>query len=992
MSSAGEPGTIRSVNRRTPSSRHGVQWGVLGGVWVSVDDERLYLSPQSRYVLGLLLVEPGRSVSSERIARSAASQHTRNAARVAVSRLRSQLASVDARDRIVTSAMGYAADIDPWSLDHVRFSQGVWQAESDVSPEDGLRAVEEVLDLWTGEPFGELSSDPAFKPLADALEEQRRAAVDLRAELAVQRGVTTGLIAELELAVAEEPLRERRWAALMLASYRAGNQTAAVRTYDRARAVLREELGLDPGPELQHLLRAVLDHDPILEARIGPVRTRPVVSSPGVGSTAVVGREVETADLLSLLERRSAVVVVGIGGVGKSSLAVEVADRIDRPARIVPLAGVDRSERLVPVICEAMGVPLLAGNDPLDVVAERLQAEHGLLVLDNCEQIADDVAALVSNLTASAPGARFLMTSRRELPLGGAFSFALQTLPTGTRDSPGPAAIIAADAAMIRPSQLREHWDTLEEICRRSDGVPLALQLLAAAWVNGRTSSTDHTPAIARAVASATDSLPAESRVVVDLLAALPGEVGSAFMGLLVQLDDGSMSRALGPAARAGLVVQRSAPTGSRRVRLLEPVREVLAVDAEVSTDLVADLRRVVRTLAAASCPKLLGTIDTDAAVLLDDEHETVLWMLDRLDPGDRLELTCAMAPVWGATGRTVDAQDRLARLESTARTSADLVGARYWVSRAVASPAMSDRAVFVEQLRWAMAVADRERDEDLFGRAGGELVVGLGWSGRSGEAARLLTELRRRLPDDNPWAEATLAGVVALSKAVAGDPGTAADELLELSRTYREIGHPGEVASKLFLAATLARLDGDERRLHRVLDEAEDIVADRFSGYAVAGIALERAKLAGAHAEADTGRLLWQARHLLDRFGEQRMTALCTRELGVWRLSNGDRSGIADLAGAARQLLRLDPPAAAVAIAHLCATPGVGPHTRQAALAAAISILMDEPGGAPLSRPELTMVQLQRRVPPDDMDLDTAAELLREIEHPATDVADVRR
>lgn len=962
-----------------------MRWGVLGGVWVSVDDVRLTLSPQNRYVLGRLLMEPGNSVPAERLARGSsftASDQAVNAARVAVSRLRSGLAPAGGRACVMTSATGYAVDIDPWSVDHVVFAHGVRQAQTAGWPSAALRALEAALVLWKGAPFGELRTDPAFETFAGALEEQRRAAVDLWAEMAVRADVTAGLVAKLESAVAEEPLRERRWAALMLAHYRAGNQSAAVRTYDRARAVLSEELGLDPGPDLRRLLTAVLDHEESLEWRPERQRARPVGSGPLTRPTALVGRDTEIADLMSLLERRRVVVIAGLGGVGKSSLALEVATRVARPAWIVPLAGVDRGDRLLHVICQVMGIPVLPGGDLMRAVAERLHEDQGLLVLDNCEQVTDHIGTLVSELVAAAPDARVLATSRVELAMAGAVTFALEPLPTGSRDAPGPAALVAADAALIRPSRLADNWDAVEEICRRADGIPLALELLGAAWADGRTSLTDHSPAVEAAVRAASESLPAESRFVVQVLAALPREVGAPFLARLTELGDGSIRRSIGPALRAGLVVEGPGPSGVSRLRLLEPVREVLPVDPDIAGGVIDDLRRVAAELAAAACPRLIGAIDTSTAVLLDDEHETMLWMLDRLEPHDRLQMACALAPVWGACGRTVDAQDRLGQLQTTADQSDDALAARYWVSRGLVSPALSDRAPLVDRLRWAMEIADREGDDDLFRRAGGELVVGLGWSGRLDAARDVLAQLHTRLPDGNRWAAATLATLASMASALAGDPGTAADELVEHSRVYREIGHQGEVAGKLFIAATLARIAGDEARLRRVLDEAQDLIPDRFCGYSAAGLALERAKLAAADGNPDAGRLLWDAYGLLGAFGEQRMVAICRREIGIWRLAQGDVDGAADLAAAARLLLRLDPGAAAVAVAHLCvAADHAGAHEDGAQLTDAIGTLMEEPGGAPLSRPELAVVQSRASRPARALDRDALAGLLRRIE-----------
>lgn len=962
-----------------------LQWGVLRGVWVTAGGVPVSLSPRSRFVLGSLLMVPGESVTTERLRRGVDIDNAANSVRVAVSRLRSSLSPAGARECIVTTPTGYAIEIDPLSVDHLVFTHAVRQAETAAWPDAALRAAERALQLWHGEPFGDLRSEPLLHPFAEALEEQRRAAVDLWAELAVDAGIRTGLIADLEAAVADEPLRERRWAALMLAQYRSGNQAGAVRTYERARATLLQELGLDPGPELRRLLTAVLDHEPSLEWR--PARSgsrQPSGLGALLGPAALIGREAEVSDLAVLLERRRTVVLVGVGGVGKSALAGEVAAHSGRSAWVVTLAGASRGERLVHVVCQSMGIRVLPGTEPVAAIAERLQDCAGLLVLDNCEQLADEVSALIAELVPRAPDARILATSRVELPLSGAITFTLGPLSAGDRTAVGPAAIIAADAALIRPSLVQEKWDVIEEICRRADGIPLALQLLGSSWADGRTPLQRSTAAVEAAVQVAISSLPSESRFLLEVLASMPGEVGAAFLSRIPALGDVPLARALGPGLRAGLLVQRPAGAGGTRVRILEPARDVLVVGEELVARLVEGVRDVVRALARRACPQLLGTIHTDAAALLDDEHELVLWALDRVSPEEQLELVCALAPIWVATGRSVDGRNRLEQLESAAAASADLVAARYWVCRAVVSPAFADRVPFIERLRWALDVAEQAGDDDLFGRAGGELVFGLGWSGATGEAVKMLDVLRPRVPERNPWAVATFSGLVSLARAMSGDPGTAAAELIDLSCVFRSIGHPGEVASRLFLAATLARIAGDELQLRRALDVAQELTPDRFSGYSLAGLALERAKLAAAESDPDAGRLLSQARDLLGAFGEQRMAAICRRDIGVWRLANGDVGGAGDLAGAARQLMRMDPPAAAVAVAHLAASASQGRLPVAASvLRNAIAVLIDEPGGAPLSAPEISLVRShadKAAVPPD---LETLAALLRRLESP---------
>lgn len=251
-------------------------------------------------------------------------------------------------------------------------------------------------------------------------------------------------------------------AALMRAESWVRSPAAALGIYEEHRRRLHAQ-GAVPGPAM----RAA--HESVLAAE-SPVR-RGLEPTP----EHFLGREADVAGVLKALSTHRLVTLTGPGGVGKTTLAQAVAARSRRPAiYVAALAEVPPGADLVRVLLEAVGTPAMADGDPRRSLSAALAPPGTILILDNCEHLADMVADLVAPLLATCPGLRILATSRRPLDLGAEHVHRLDPL-----DAASAARLFHARALAARPGQAIDEAE-LGQLLGRLDGIPLAIELAAA--------------------------------------------------------------------------------------------------------------------------------------------------------------------------------------------------------------------------------------------------------------------------------------------------------------------------------------------------------------------------------------------------------------------------------------------------------------------------------------------------------------------------------
>jgi predicted ATPase/DNA-binding SARP family transcriptional activator len=403
-----------------------------------------------------------------------------------VSRLRGLLAPEAV---LVARGGGYVIDVDPSLVDVCRFERLAAAGQDVLIGGDAAAAASrfrEALALWHGRALADVGDVELLALEGARLEELRLATVEGRVEADIELGRHAEVVGELERLVAEYPLRERLWRLLVLALYRGERQADALAAYRRARDLLASELGLEPGEELRSLEQAVLRQEV-------PAASPSVRHNLPAPLTSFLGREQDLVRLERLLDGARLVTLTGTGGTGKTRLALEagtrVAGRFPDGVWLAELAGVADPEQIGVQAMEALGVRQQGGVPVLEALVHRLRSAELLLVLDNCEHLLEACAQLAGALLRASPGLRVLATSREPLGIPGEVACSVRPLdlPAEGADAQdaarAPAIRLFLDrgsAARGRPAGVVAPVAVAERICRKLDGLPLAIELAAA--------------------------------------------------------------------------------------------------------------------------------------------------------------------------------------------------------------------------------------------------------------------------------------------------------------------------------------------------------------------------------------------------------------------------------------------------------------------------------------------------------------------------------
>jgi predicted ATPase/DNA-binding SARP family transcriptional activator len=509
---------------------------VLGPVEVRAPDRPpVVLPPSVRALFARLALAAGRVVSVDTLTDALWGEdlpvHAGNALQSRVSKLRRALLSAGVGGEVVvTRAPGYQLAVPADAVDAHRFERLVSQARTAAGAghlSAALGGYDDALGLWRGPALDDVGAAEWVRAERARLEEMRLGASEDRLELLLELGRHTEAVAELDGLVAAHPLRERLHRLLMLGMYRGGRQADALAVYHRVRRRLADDLGIDPSPQLQALAEAILrqqvpDRRPgraSAESTASPAagdvaprqphtrqppptdeQTDPVAGATGPRRrlprrlASIVGRQDDVVATLAQLRACRVVTLTGPGGIGKTTLAMEVARQVDEmiadEVHLVRLAAVGTGRYVAEAFATQLGVPTTGpGAAAIDAVIDHLASRRALLVVDNCEHVIDEVATVVERLVAEVPDLRILATSREALAVPGETQLTVGPLaaPAGTEDvgriGAAPAVRLFVDRARaVRPSFALDP-DTaplVAAICRQLDGMPLAIELAAA--------------------------------------------------------------------------------------------------------------------------------------------------------------------------------------------------------------------------------------------------------------------------------------------------------------------------------------------------------------------------------------------------------------------------------------------------------------------------------------------------------------------------------
>lgn len=765
--------------------------------------------PARRRLLSILLLDRGREQPVARLIDRMwgddPPRDPRNSLQAHVAGLRSQLGDV-----IHATPEGYRLDVG-W-LDVDEFER--LAAVTAENPTDRVADADAALALWRGDPFPGLADDGFARGTIDALNELRLTVTVRRIDALLAAGRVEEATPALERLVEGHPYEERLWERLMLARHRVGNTVGALRAFQTIRARLGDELGLEPGDRLRDLEERIL----LLDPSLGSVATAATPHNLPPSGTSFVGREEDSHGVVKLLSDFRLVTVTGGPGIGKTRLAVEAGRRLlsSTPGGVwfARLAGAGSAPDVAATVAAAMGI---ADDTPdLTVLGEMLAVRPAVLVLDNCEHVLDPVRTLVEAALEVDGPLRILATSRQRLAMSDEQVWRLGPLevPNGDDDSvfDTDAVRLLADRATAVDRTFRIRGTDpalLSELCRRTDGIPLAIEL-AASWLPSIgvrdaiqlaagasldvVADGDHHGSLHAAVDWSLALLTDRGRQLVARAAVFRGSFSlDAFHAVCA--SDVSRPLAAGAVARlveSSLLILERGEGGSVRYRMLEPVREHVRLHqpddgyaledahadwfrqraAELGTEIsqetdparaqaevdleLADDRAALRHLLDTGRAEEAAILATDLTNYWFARYlgwEATRWLDEALkgELSDPVRVRASWTAGWAAFTRA-DYDVSAARYQEC-RQLAEGIGDRSYVAWSLYGLGRVDETRHPEEGRRLLeeAVAMFEAMDDTRGRAECELAIGYvaALRGDTNEAAELLSSALEALQHD---------------------------------------------------------------------------------------------------------------------------------------------------------------------------------------------------------------------------------------------------
>ncbi|MER5308748.1 BTAD domain-containing putative transcriptional regulator [Streptomyces sp. NPDC002773] len=598
---------------------------------------------------------------------------------------------------------GYRLAAEPDAVDLYRFERLAAEGAAALAAGHAASAadlLDEALGLWRGPALADLPGRDA-DPLVVRVEQRHTRARRDRLAADLTLGRADEVLAPLAALAAGQPLDEPLQALRIQALRAAGRPAEALAAYEEVRAGLADRLGTDPGPELRSL------HAEILTDGTPPPPPGVPSRAPALPArlTSFIGRDGELGALAAAWDDRRLVTLTGPGGVGKTRLALEAAETYSGPVHLAELASVREGATVAAAVLSALGArethlwhrPAAPGTGPDDSFADLVEHCAGrrmLLILDNCEHVITEAAELAQALLTRCPGVTVLATSREPLGVPGEVVRPLGPLPMAMA-----LRLFGERGAAARPGfAIGEDPEAAAEVCRRLDGLPLAIELAAARLrllsprqiadrlddrfrllTSGARTVLPRQQTLRAVVDWSWELLDGAERAVLRRLAVFTGGCDpEAAEGVCADAPgrDGQAGRdtadvlhVLGALVDKSLVVASPGPGPGpdgrgMRYRLLETVAEYAGERLDEAGERAGTERRHLtyyRELARRTDPELRGPGQVTAIARLEREHDNLRGALrTALALGDEQEVLClvhSLSWFWQLRNHQIDAR-----------------------------------------------------------------------------------------------------------------------------------------------------------------------------------------------------------------------------------------------------------------------------------------------------------------------------------------------
>jgi predicted ATPase/DNA-binding CsgD family transcriptional regulator len=642
--------------------------------------------------------------------------------------------------------------------------------------------------------------------------------------------------------------------------------------------------------------------------------------------TSLIGRERDQAEVTGLLREHRIVSLVGAGGVGKTRLALRaarasVADFVDG-VWLVELASLSDGGLVPQAVAAAVGVPLPLDRAPAEILIGALGLQQVLLILDNCEHLVQACAELVERLLQTCPRLRVLVASREPLGVPGEIAWPVSLLPTPDDGATPPERLaeIAAVRLFVERAQAARpdfaltpsNAAAVAQICRRLDGLPLALELAAARvkvlspqqiatrlddrfhlLVGGNRTAPARQQTLEAATAWSYDLLDPVDRRLFDRLSVFAGGFSLAAVDAVCAVEPTTVLDRVGRLVDQSLVVAGSDDAGERRYRLLETLRaygrerlRARGEDTLMRERLTAWVLRCAEEAGAA----LRGPDQAHWLRWAEHEHDNIrsalAWAIELGDADTALRLVGALWWSWLLHDRWIEAEewlDRALRMPGAERGTT--VRARALHGAAITAALRGKYVTAQAAIDECLAIGPDLQDDELLlaGHSGQALLLQLrGESEAAQSHVQAMVELARRV--GRPWYAARAAEFQASRALRSGDLSAAAEQLADAIRLARTAGD-------LWNVAMLLGQLGDVERMRGTHPRAKPLYQESIRLFQTLGLRQDpsRAHNLGyvALAEGQTGPAAAQFKEALAAFrrvGDRRGVAECLIGLGCVR------------------------------------------------------------------------------------------------------------